>query len=224
MDVPVAARAGRPAWVNPRTLLGVLLFSIAFLAGQRVLEGARQTDPVWVASKDLAEGIKLQSGDVELVEVRLPADLLDRYAHASEDLNGATLTRAVRAGELIPTGWLAPSNKQSALSLTIPVPPEHAVGGALRPGDRVNVFATFDSADVRARTTLVARDVEVLDVVTAGGVVTGGESFTGVTVAVSPAQAGTVALAIRAAEIDIARIDGATTPAPPRTVRVESFQ
>ena len=93
-------------------------------------------------------------------------------------------------------------------SMTIPVTPEHAVGGTLRPGDVVDVYATFNAADLRARTELVVEGAEVLDVVTAGGLVVSDDSMIGVTVAIDPDAAGALAGAIRTAEIDLVRVAG----------------
>ena len=53
--------------------------------------------------------------------------------------------------------------------VTIPVTPEHALGGAIRPGDRVDVYATFDKGTDVARTLTVARTATVRGVTRSDG-------------------------------------------------------
>jgi Flp pilus assembly protein CpaB len=225
MDVPEARRATRPSWVNVRTVLGLLLFAAAFLAAQRVLERAETTVAVWVAAHDLGAGTVVGDDDVVVANAKLPADLLGRYTTASTSLDGVIVNHSVRAGELIPASALGGADPLTpGRSMTIPVTPEHANGGSLRPGDRIDVFATFNPGDVRARTSLLVGDVTVIDVVTAGGLVAGEESAIGVTVELSPSDAARVAFAVRTGEIDIARITGATTSGPSGSVGIEDFR
>jgi Flp pilus assembly protein CpaB len=214
----------RPAWLNARTILGALLFILAFLTGQRVLEGSRTTVSVWSAARDLPADTRLSTEDVARADVRLPGDLLGRYVVASRDLEGAVLTRLVRAGELVPSGALAEEATGPGRAITIPVTPEHSLGALVSVGDRVDVFATFDAEDVRARTFPIVRSAEVVDVVTASGFVSEGASVVGVTVAVTPQEAVRLAFSIRAGEIDLARVVGATTAEQATTVRADDLR
>jgi Flp pilus assembly protein CpaB len=225
VDVPQARRVARPSWVNGRTALGLLLFAVAFVGAQRILRDAHTTVGVWAAARDLGGGTTLSDGDVMVADVKLPPDLLGLYARASGSLEGVVLRDGLRAGELVPSSSIAgPASASPGRSMTIPVTPEHANGGALRPGDHIDVFATFNPGDVRARTTLLVGDVEVLGVVTAGGLVSGDESAIGVTVEVSPQDAARLAFAIRSAEIDLARITGTAATEPTDSVGLEDFE
>jgi pilus assembly protein CpaB len=225
VDVAPARRLGRPSWVNLRTVLGLLLFSASLLGGQRILAASETSDQMWVAARDLPEGAVVASGDVELAAVSLPSRLSAAYAGAGESLTGTSLTRPVRAGELVATAWLAAAPGTSpGRSMTIPVEPEHAVGGALQPGDRVDVLATFDAGNVRARTLVLARAVEVLDVVETGALAFGENTLVGITLAVGPEQATRLAFASRTGEIDVARVDGPTDrDVRAATVRASDF-
>lgn len=207
MDVPVARRVERPEWVNTRTVLGLVLFGIALFGGQRVLEAGSRTVPVWAAARNLSAGAVLTAGDLRIAEVRLPGDLLAHYASGDTPIEGLTTTRAVAQGELISARWITSEDVALGSSMTIPITPEHAVGGDLRPGDRVDVYATFDASDLRARTELVVEGAEVLDIVDADGLVVADGSMIGVTVAIEPDAAGALAGAIRTAEIDLVRVD-----------------
>lgn len=202
-----ARRLDVPGWVNVRTFFGLLLFLTAFLASQRVMAEADKTVGVWVAATDLPQDSELSSSDLKVINVDMPRELLERYAQSSVSLEGSVLTTSVRAGELLPTQWLAPTSiAQKGRSITIPVSSEHALGGELSPGDRIDIFATFNGSDNTARTVQVARDITVLSTVAAGGLVAEEDSVVGVTVAVSPETALTLAHAIRTGEIDLAEV------------------
>jgi Flp pilus assembly protein CpaB len=224
VDVPRARRLARPGWANLRTILGLLLFVAALMIGRSILEGARTTIEVWAAAADLRGDEPLAPDDLVPAEVKLPPDVAAAYAAATDDLDGAVLMRPVAAGELIPRAWISTGAPATAgRSMTIPVTPEHAVGGRLRPGDRIDVYATFDSGDARARTAVLVRGVEVLDVVEAGGLVVGEESVVGLTVAVTPSEAARLAFAIRTAEVDVALVSGSSDEEAAATVRAEDF-
>jgi Flp pilus assembly protein CpaB len=225
MDVPEATRVARPAWLNLRTALGLVLFGVAFLAGQRVLESARTTVPVWVATHDLASGSRLVPDDVAPAEVSLPSGLLGRYARGASDIEGTVLSAPVTAGEMIPIASMATGAvAEAGGSMTIPIDPQHAVGGAFRSGDRVDVFATFDAGDVRARTFAIVRGVEVVDVVRAGGIVVDESSPIGINLAVTPQQAAQLSFAVRAGEVDVVRVEGPSAAATVRPVRASDFE
>src|SRR5919198_148889 len=67
-------------------------------------------------------------------------------------------------------------------AMTLAVPALHALGGALQPGDRVPVLATFGAGSGHARSRPIARDLQVLDV----GSAPGGADQTTATVPVTP--------------------------------------
>lgn len=225
MDIAVARRHARAPWINLRTILGLILFFSALLAGQRFLEEARTTVSVWSSTRNLPQDHVLSPDDLDLVEARLPASVLTRYVVADESLEGAILTRAIGEGELIAAEWVTLEQvTDTSRSMTIPVAPEHAVGGALKPGYRVDVFATFDAGDLRAKTSLLLRGAEVLEVVQAGGLTLSEDSLVGVTVSVSPEDAARVAFAIRTAEIDLVHVTGAVGTGDTSSVGPEDFR
>jgi Flp pilus assembly protein CpaB len=225
VDVPVAQRIARPAWLNARTVLGLLLFGLAFFGGEELLGDARATVAVWISARDLAQDTRIESGDVQLAQVRMSSGLLARYATSADDIQGSVITRSVGAGELISLNSLASaSSLTEGRSITIPVSPEHAAGGDLRPGDRIDVFATFDAGDIRSRTALLARAVGVQDIMRAAGLALEEKSLIGVTVAATPEEAARIAFAVRNADIDVVRITGPVTADPVSTVRSSDFR
>ena len=206
MDVPVARRVSRPRWVNARTVLGLVLFAAAVLLGRHVLAESDRTIHVWAAAKALAPGERIEEEDVVPLPVVLPESAGPRYIVGPPPV-GSVVTRALGAGEMIPAASVS-SGAEARLGqvISVPVPEENAAGGRLGPGDRVDVYASFDSGTPAARTVLLAGDVRVLDVVRSSGVVLDDQSAVGVTLSVAPPQAGSIAFAIHNADIDLVQI------------------
>lgn len=204
-----AARLERPGWLNVRTTLGLTLFVISLLAGWRVLSSADGSYPVWSVSSDKPEGAVLTAGDLRAVRVDLPPEQLRRYLAVDAIVEGATLLRPIRAGELLTASAVTDAEGPTqARLITIPVTADHAAGGALAPGDRVDIFASLAAGRPGARTTLLVAGAEVEDLVRGAGFVADEASLAAVTVEVSPHDAARVAFAVRSAEIDVVRIVG----------------
>lgn len=203
MDVPRARRIEVPTWVNARTVLGAALFLVSFLGAQRVLQAPPEGVPVWVVSTSIPAGETIGDGDLATERIDLPRPQLEKYVLAGTDVAGAVALRDLAPGELVPLSAVG-SVPDPALShrVTIPVEATHAVGGRLRPGDRIDVYGTFETERRARETVLVASDVLVHGLVTAGGFV-GEEAAIGVTVAVSDTEAERIVSAIRRAEIDL---------------------
>jgi Flp pilus assembly protein CpaB len=222
VDVPRARRMAAPSWLNARTLLGLLLFAGAVLGGHQLLAAASQTSMMWAAAVDVAAGTRLSEEHLRTVEVKLPADVGVGYALADRDLAGSVMTRPVAAGELVPVAWLAEEAAAHRRALAIPVTPEHAVGGALTPGDRVDVLVTFEGGEDASRSVWVGRSLEVLEVVSAGGLLGPQEAVVGITVAVSSEEAARLVFAIRNGDIDVLRSPGVEDGGP-AVVRGQDF-
>lgn len=208
MDVALAKRTERPSWINLRTALGLILFLISLLSGSFVLRSAEAGAPVWAAARDLPEGGSIGPGDLESVTVDLPRSQLAAYLTSSSSLTDSVLLRPLRRGELVPAGWVTEASSGSTRLIAIPITEEHAVGGALRAGDRVDIFATLRAAGGSARTALLVQDAEVEGLLRSEALVVEGETFGGITLSVPPEEAARIAFAIRTAEIDVVRVEG----------------
>ena len=208
LEIPQAKRVERPAWVNLRSILGLLLFVGAVLGGQRLLGAAEPRSDVWVVAHDLAPGTVIEAADLQRVATELSPALSQSYALGTTELVGATVTRALRAGEMVPLTAVSSDVAGPVRFISLPIGPEHAVGGALRIGDSVDVYATFDAGGRAAKTVLLVAAAEVVEVVTAGGLVSSGSSLVAVSLSVPPEEAGRLAFAIRNAELDLVRVQG----------------
>lgn len=218
MQIAEARTVGKPDWINVRTVLGLTLFLVSLVAGSAVLRSADAGVLVWAASRDLPEGAVLRPADLDLVSVDLPTDQLTNYLGGSSDLEGSTLLKPLRRGELVASAWVSDQGALATRSIALPTPSEHAVGGALRPGDRVDVLATLESPNGAAKTTVLVQGAEVQSLLQAEGLMMEGVSFGGITLSVAPEDAARIAFALRSAEIDIVKVEGPAEIGPGATI------
>ena len=146
---PAPRRVRPPRWLDLRLVLGVLLVLGSVLMGARVVSAADATVPVWAASSDLAPGTEISPDDLVAVDVRLD-EAAKAYLSTSERPDGWLLSRAVRAGELLPYSALEEASERVQVALPVQagfVPP------ALTRGQLIDVYAVADPA---AGATVVA--------------------------------------------------------------------
>jgi Chaperone for flagella basal body P-ring formation len=139
---PLPRRVRPPQWLDLRLVLGLLLVLGSVLLGARVVTAADATVPVWSVAGDLAAGTVLTADDVAAVDVRLD-DVAGSYLATSTRPEGRTLSRAVRAGELLPRSALAEPDR--LVQLALPVQSGYVPPGLER-GQLVDVYAIADPA------------------------------------------------------------------------------
>lgn len=116
-----------------------------------------------VAAADLPVGHVLEPADLGVVAADLPPALAEAaYDDPDEVLGAVTLAPVGRHG-LVQRGQLGEDRADLALhEVSVPVPAAHALDGALRAGDRVDVLAV--AAREGEAAAAVARDALVLAV------------------------------------------------------------
>ena len=161
--------------------------------------GGEQVE-VCVARRDVAAGEKL---DASAVETKLwVADLLPADAvRAAGDVVGRMATSSILAGEVLSTRRFGEASTSIDVpagfaALSVPAKTVQAVGGALAPGSRADLYASGDTA-----TAAVARDVLVLATSAGGADGAAAADVTWVTVAVKPESVQEVIAASRKAEL-----------------------
>ena len=120
-----------------------MLLCGSVLLGARVLSAADDTVAVWGAQTSLARGQVLTSADLVPVRVRFAeAESADRYVAAADALpDGASLTRGLGAGELLPRAALAVSSE--GVLVEVPLSVEAAgIPSSVAVGSRVDVWVT----------------------------------------------------------------------------------
>jgi hypothetical protein len=159
---PTPRRIRPPRWLDLRLVLGLLLVLGSVLLGARVVGAADATVPVWAATGDLAAGVQLTAGDLRSVGVRL-GEASGSYLSTGTRPEGRTLSRAVRAGELLPRSALDGAGE--LVQLALPVQSGYVPPGLVR-GRLVDVYAVaaptagaIGAAD--GRVTLVVRKAPV---------------------------------------------------------------
>lgn len=173
----------------------------AAVANYAVLTGMDDTVAILVASADApagspADAIALRPADVRLDDATLgtlvrPADL--------DGLAGRVLTADLPAGSPLRWSDLAAAAAPDGLRrMSIPLPRERAVGGAIAPGDRVDVIQVVDGT---AR--FVVAGAEVLDVAPEGDTALGGLAGFYVSIAVDPDAALCLAAAIPTGDLSV---------------------
>ncbi|MBT9259500.1 MAG: Flp pilus assembly protein CpaB [Clostridiales bacterium] len=160
--------------------LSIILAAIAFLLGAQFLSQAEATGPVIVAAKDLAPYTVLTSSDVTVAQWPVNALPPNRYSRP-EEVVGKTLLGPLAQGQAImpqnlgetasqKTGPLATAltelKEPRMRALTLSFSAADALGGQIRPGDRVDIIATIPFENEPVTRTILE---QVLVLRTSGG-------------------------------------------------------
>jgi len=203
-----AGRRVRSLRIDRRVTVGVLLVALSVVGGLRLSAPGGAGTPVWVAARDLRADTVLRPGDVRAVRLRAAPGTVDGLAPTSSSLRGRVLLGPVPEGTPIP-GALLSTRARAGREVTVPISPEHALGGEVRPGERVDVVASFHKGSDAAKTVVVVAGAEVVGLARAAALL--GEARgapVGVTLAVPAEDAVFLVFAIRNGEIDLLRSTG----------------
>lgn len=210
-DLPRPRRRNPLTRVTASHLLMILAAILAFATNLMVLRGQETTRPAVVAGARIEAGRVIKAADLTVAEVDVGDSLFATLLAGGQSsaLVGMVATRTIEAGHLLSVDDLRPAAAPSAQrAISIPIEIEHAVGGALVTGDRVDLISVSESGS-----EYILTGAEVLEVPTnARGSLTGATGFF-VVVAVDDQEALAVAEAIRSGEIEIARSTGASPAA-----------
>lgn len=220
-SAPTAAPRRRPFLLRPIPLLGIALVLVALLGYLSAYNRASGRSPVLVAARNLPAGTQLTAADFATRKLAGDPSLMAALVGGGQldTIIGRRLSSTVPAGAPLPRVAVGGSS-QAPASFTLSVPALHALGGALAPGDRVTVLATFDNGAGQAQTKALARGLEVLSVGRAASGLDQGSTTIPVTVALpNPSIASALALANSEAKIDLLREGGAESNAPIPTVK-----
>jgi Flp pilus assembly protein CpaB len=185
-------------------LVVVLAFSLNYLA----LQDRGDQTMVAVADRPLVAGSAISASDLRFVSVDSDFGAIDSMItqSASGGYDGWILQAAVAEGDLIsPSALSEPGAPDGLRSMSIPIAVEHAAGGTLVAGDRVDVVSVLDGV---AR--YVAVGIELLGISEDEGGSLGGLSSYHLVVAVDSDQALALAEAIDSGSIEIIRSTGAS--------------
>lgn len=227
-DPPAATRRVRPLRGLPggRAVVGALLVAAAaLLTFVAYLDAtAAPTVRYVVATASVQPGTRLADLDgvgerFGTIALDVPAEVAAGLVPATEveQLVGRVVVAPLRSGDLLTRSHvLGAEDVPAAQTLSFSLPRWSAVGGALQPGERIDVLATQGSG-VEAYTAFVARGIPVLAVSAAGGGPLDGAGEVTLTVAVTALEdVQALAHAVATAELLVTRsvADAADDPAP----------
>jgi Flp pilus assembly protein CpaB len=200
--------------VDTRLVVGLVLVVVSVAGGLALFSAADHTVPVLAASRDLAAGHVVAARDVQVARVRVDPGVLHGLVRGEhkDALIGKVLLQPVAGNGLIASSVVGRQGS-TAHEMTVPIISEHALGGSLRVGDRVDVLATFAKGGKDARTLTIVHQAQVADVVRTKGIL--GEragDLSALTLAVNADEAVYLAFASHTAELDVVRAQPASTP------------
>lgn len=169
------SRSGRsrPNLPTGRALVGGLLVTVAAVlvfASYAGAQGSPATTVV-VARRTIDPGARLTTDDIEVRTVDLDDALTGRAFTSVEDLVGSVALGPLASGDLVQSSTVRLPEIRSAdpnqAQFSFPVERDRALNGELRPGEIVDLLATFGTGS-SATTEVLASDARVLGVESAG--------------------------------------------------------
>jgi Flp pilus assembly protein CpaB len=211
----VAGAHSRLRRLDLRVAVGVLLMLVAVLGGASLIRAAQDRIPVLVAAGSVQPGEVIGPSDLRVVEMSVPAGVAYLSASAEGQIEGRVAAEPLWDGKVLGPGSVAEAPPVAAgmVAITLLLPPESAVGGDIRSGDRVAVLSStgVDEAggnQQEAVTTIMLPDVPVLSVRDAS--TSEGEGvFVTVTLRLEEARA--IAEARASGRVDLALLPGGTS-------------
>jgi Flp pilus assembly protein CpaB len=200
-------------------LLGSALVLSSLLGYWSVYRATTHRSAVLVLARPLRAGARLSAADLRVGELAADHGLAGAFVPdaALGRVTGQRLVADLPAGTPLSWALLQAHAKSGATpaAFTLVVPLLHALGGSVRPGERVSVLATFHTRSAALATRAIAEGLAVLAVSSPAAGADPASATIAVTVALPrPALASTLALAGQAAALDLVR-DGATPAAIP---------
>ncbi|MGH9165312.1 MAG: RcpC/CpaB family pilus assembly protein [Acidimicrobiales bacterium] len=196
----------------PTSLVVAIVAGLFATGGFLVVTSSHTGSQVAVAARDLRAGEVVEDGSLRFIDLTASDAVLATMVRPVDmaSIRGSVATHSITAGSVVSRSDLAPAAapaQQRAMS--IPIEPEHAVGGSLQRGDVVDVV---DSSGAEA--AYVVTGAEVLSVGRQEAKGLGGVSSKyAVTIAVDERAALRVSGAIERGKMDIVRATGAPAAA-----------
>lgn len=163
---PARVLGRRPPLPGRRAVLGGVLVGLAVLGTYAAAgsNGSVTARPAVVATRPLGPGHRLGPDDLRIEPAAVPPALDDVLLGDPDDAAGAVLVGPVGPGEPLTRSIIVPGGPSGAdgpsvHELSFGIERDHAVGGTLRPGDLVDVLATFGTGEAARTTVLVRRAV-----------------------------------------------------------------
>lgn len=140
----VRRRRGLP---GGRAVVGGLLITVAAVAvfAAYLDATAAPTTRYVVTVSDVEPGTRVQPADLGVVAIDLPSDLTGQVFTDPGDVVGQVVTAPLGARELVAASDVAdPGDAEGRAQQSFSVGASRALGERIRPGERIDVLATYD--------------------------------------------------------------------------------
>ena len=167
----VAGAHSRLRRLDLRVAIGLLLMTVAVLGGASLIRNAQARTPVLVAAGSVQPGEVIEASDLRVAEISLPAGVSYLSASMEGEIEGRVAAEPLWEGKVLASGSVAdaPPFASGMVAITLLLPPESAVGGGVRAGDKVAVLSSPGANEAGAdqqspATTILLTEVPVLSV------------------------------------------------------------
>jgi len=141
-----ARPAPRAFWADARFLLGIALIVASVAGVWLIVAAARQSEPVFAATRTIVPGDEVTASDLRVVEVALGA-MTGAYASPVDLEPGSVAVRTITEGELVPRSALGERSASTRTSVVIRTGTE--VAASVGPGSEVEVWVAPSMEDGR---------------------------------------------------------------------------
>ena len=166
----------RPRHLDRRAVLGTFLLLVAVAGSLAFWSASSTTTAVLVATHDLPARATLSTADVAIARVRVDDATYQAAVPAAElsSAVGRQLDSPVYAHQLLVHAQLSTSLplRKDQMVFTVPVTPDTAAGGRIRPGDVVEVLVTTGKDTSNPQSRVVLPRAAVYDVGYGGNLTT----------------------------------------------------
>ena len=202
----MAVRSWSPSLAFPavdrRLVVGALLATVS-AALVLMLTRPPATTPVLVAGSDVPAGTPLAELPITIRHVTDASGLVEGTTVG--ELGAWVLAIPLAEGEpLVASALRAPSIVDAPDTMAIALAAEYAVGGSITSGDLVDIYATAEDSEGATVTTLIARNVYVVEAAVARDGISAGD--VDVLLAVDDELAATIIASRRTGDLDLVRV------------------
>lgn len=111
-------RRARPAWLDARFLIGIVLVAASVAGVWGVIHAARQTAPALAVEHPVVPGQSITAADVVEIDVQLGA-AADGYLTPADLEDGLVATAAIAAGDLVPVAAVAEADAVDVTTVVV---------------------------------------------------------------------------------------------------------
>ncbi|MGV3246045.1 SAF domain-containing protein [Rothia sp. 11254D007CT] len=169
----LAPRFRKPGFRDPKLLAGVLIILLSVLGVVGLIRATNQTQPYYVASKDIGIGEKITTDNVTTAQVKLD-ESAGLYLSAEQVIaDGSVATRPLAAGELLSPRSLSTEVSDGRRLVTLLLD-QYAVA-EYAPGNRVDIWVAYktEGANSYGDPVVIAESAEVHSVTAQESVIGG---------------------------------------------------